>query len=236
VSNLPKIDEFFEAGAHFGHLREKWHPKMKPYIFSIRNNTHIFNLESTLESLEKAIDFIKAQIVDGKMVLFIGTKRQAREAIKEAAITLGMPYIDYRWLGGTLTNFETIQKNLKRFKEAQEKNKDKEFVSVMTKKEKKNFDLELEKMERNLGGIQDIERIPDALFIVDAIGEKVAVEEANQMNLPVIGIIDSDSNPDKFAYPIPANDDSKLTIKLILKTIVENCQDTKKNTKKEAKK
>jgi small subunit ribosomal protein S2 len=224
MSDLPKIEELFQAGAHLGHLRGKWNPKMKPYVFTIRNNTYIINLDKTIEGLKKAIDFIKKLIQEEKMILFVGSKRQAKEAVRKTAEALGMPYIDYRWLGGTLTNFETIQKALSKFEKMVEKKNNQEFMQSMTKKEQKNFLLNLEKMEKSFGGVIKMKKIPDALFVVDTVEEKVAVNEANRLKIPIVAIVDSNSDPSKIDYPIPANDDSRKAIEIILNSIKDNCQ------------
>jgi len=228
--DLPTIEELMETGAHFGHIRKRWHPKMSPYIFGIRNNVHIINLEKTRECLAKAIDFVGRLIDEKKTILFVGTKRQAKEAIKKTAGELNMPYIDFRWLGGTLTNFETVAKATNKLKILERQSEDKEFFAKMTKKERKNFLVELDKMDKTLSGIKEMKSLPDALFIIDTIEEKVAVAEAIKLEIPIIAIIDSNSDPSQIAYPIPANDDSKLAIDLIMETIVKGVKKLKIET------
>ncbi len=240
--DLPKLEELMDAGAHFGHIRKRWHPKMSPYIFTIRNNVHIINLEKTRDCLGKAIDFIKQLMGEGKTILFVGTKRQAKEAIKKTAVELNMPYIDFRWLGGTLTNFETVAKATNKLRTLERQSEDKEFFEKMTKKERKNFLVELDKKDKTLGGIKEMKSLPDALFVIDAVEEKVAVAEAVKLEIPIAAIIDSNSDPSKIAYPIPANDDSKLAVNLIMESIIKGAKKPKsemtgkKNTDKEIKK
>lgn len=232
--NLPTLEQLMEAGAHYGHIRGKWNPKMKPYIFSVRNNTHIFNIEKTIICLKKGVEFIQQLISEDKTILFIGTKRQAKDAIKNLAQSLEMPYINFRWLGGTLTNFNTIQQALKKFENLEKQKKDQKFFGKLTKKEQKNFSVKLEKMDKTLSGLRRMNSLPDALFVIDANQERVAILEANNLNIPIIGIIDSSADPAKIDYPIPANDDSRLTIDLLLNSILTACQ--KDKAKKSSKK
>ena len=219
-ADLPTLEQLMEAGAHFGHIREKWHPKMEPYVFGIRNNTHIINLEKTLQCLKKAQDYLQKLLANNKTILFVGTKGQAKEAIKNTAQALKMPYVDSRWLGGTLTNFETVRKALRKFEDLEKQKQEKDNFKKLTKKEQRTFNLQLEKMEKTLGGIREMKSLPDALFVADTIDEKVAVSEANGLDIPVVAIVDSDSDPTKIDYPIPANDNSKLAIQLILGSIL----------------
>lgn len=243
MSDIPTLEQLMEAGAHFGHIRKKWNPKMKPYIFTVRNNTHIINLEKTLECLQKARQYLQKLISEKKVILFVGTKRQAKDKIKKTALALNMPYVDLRWLGGTLTNFETVRKALKKFEDLEERKQNKEFFKKLTKKEQKNFNVRLEKMEKSLGGIKELKSLPDVLFVADTVEEKVAVSEANGLNIPIIAIVDSNSDPSKIDYPIPANDNSKLAIELILDSLLAACKKgvskkekaRKKSAKKEIK-
>ena len=233
--DLPSLEQLMEAGAHFGHIRKKWHPKMAAYIFTVRNNAHIINLEKTLQCLKKAQEYLQKLLADNKTILFVGTKRQAKEAIKNTARALKMPYADYRWLGGTLTNFETVRKALGKFEDLEEQKQDKENFKKLTKKEQKNFNLQLEKMERTLGGIREMKSLPDVLFVADTVEEKVAVLEANKLDIPVVAIVDSDSDPSKIDYPIPANDNSKMAIQLILDSILAALKEKPKKEKVKAK-
>ncbi len=239
MSDIPTLEQLMEAGAHFGHIKKKWHPKMEPYIFTVRNNTHIINLEKTQECLKKAQDYMQKLIATpkgsppgkGKTILFVGTKGQTKEAIKKTAEALKMPYVDLRWLGGTLTNFETVRKALKKFEDLEKQKQDKEFFKKLTKKEQKNFNVRLEKMEKSLGGIREMKSLPDVLFVADTVEEKVTVEEANKLGIPLVAIVDSNSDPSKIDYPIPANDNSKIAVQLILDSILTACQKQPKNTK-----
>jgi len=215
---MPTLTQLLEAGAHFGHKKERSHPKAKSFIFSIRDSVYVIDLEQTLEKLQKAIEYLKGQIEAGKTVLFVGTKRQAKETIKKTAGNLAMPYIVERWLGGTLTNFETISKSLKQLTQLEELMKAEEFAKY-TKKERMRTEKKVEKLSLLFEGIKDIKFIPDILFVVDTVGEGVAINEAKRMNIPIVGICDTNANPTLIDYPIPANDDSEKTIKLILEAI-----------------
>jgi small subunit ribosomal protein S2 len=231
MADLPKIEDLLISGAHLGHQKGRWNPKMEPYISSIKNNVHIINLEKTLEGLEKAQNFIKDLLKENKTILFVGSKRQAKEAIKKTAMALKMPYIDYRWLGGTLTNFETIQKALATYNKLNANKTDKEFMGEMTKKEQKNFMVKLEKMEKSFGGIVGMTKHPDAVFIIDTNEEKVAVAESMKFDIPIVATVDTNSDPSKIDYIIPMNDDSRSTINLVMDSIVKNCQKVKVSTK-----
>jgi len=219
------VKDLLTAGAHFGHKKERWNPKMRPFIFATRENIHIIDLEKTVEETEKALKFIAEISKKGGKILFVGTKRQAKDLVKKAAIDCKMPYVVNRWLGGLLTNFDTIRKRLKRLKDLEAQRESGE-LSKFTKREQAKIDEEIEKLEFNIGGIRDLTALPDALFIIDAVTEEVAVKEANRLDIPIIATCDTNSDPSKIAYPIPANDDAIKTIeyfcKLISETIKEN--------------
>ena len=208
------MKQLLEAGVHFGHQTRRWDPKMAEYIFQARNGIHIIDLQKTSKKIDEAYEFLKTQAEEGKKVLFVGTKKQAQECIKEAAEKCGMYYVDQRWLGGMLTNFGTIKKRIQRLKDIEQMQEDGTF-EVLPKKEVINLKKELEKLELNLGGIKDMETIPDVLFIVDPKKEANAIKEAKKLNIPVVGIVDTNCNPEVLDYPIPGNDDAIRAVKLI---------------------
>ncbi|AEK57490.1 MULTISPECIES: 30S ribosomal protein S2 [Acidithiobacillus] len=202
-----------EAGAHFGHQSRYWHPKMAPYIFGERNRIHIINLEHTLPMLRTALAFLEQVSRKHGRVLFVGTKRQAREAIEEEARRCGAFYVNQRWLGGTLTNFKTIRQSLRRFEELEQMSVD-GTLEKLTKKEVLTLTREREKLERSLGGIKDMTGVPDALFVIDVGHENIAVAEAKKLGIPVVGVVDSNCDPSPIDYPIPGNDDATRAIRL----------------------
>ncbi len=206
------MKDLFEAGAHFGHQTQRWNPKMAPYIFTQKNKVHIINLAKTVEKMEEAKKFIQQIVKDDGKILFVGTKKQAQGIIKEEAAKAGMPYVAERWLGGMLTNFQTIASRTKYLKDQQRKI---EEGKDMTKKERLKAQQEIEKLEATLGGILDITRVPDAIYIVDIQKEVTAVREAKKIGIPIIAIVDTNVNPELADYPIPANDDAVKAIKLI---------------------
>ena len=208
------MKQLLEAGVHFGHQTRRWDHKMAEYIFQARNGIHIIDLQKTSKKIDEAYEFLKTQAEEGKKVLFVGTKKQAQECIKEAAEKCGMYYVDQRWLGGMLTNFGTIKKRIQRLKDIEQMQEDGTF-EVLPKKEVINLKKELEKLELNLGGIKDMETIPDVLFIVDPKKEANAIKEAKKLNIPVVGIVDTNCNPEVLDYPIPGNDDAIRAVKLI---------------------
>lgn len=224
---MPTLSELLEAGAHFGHKKEKSSPRSRQFIYTIRDSVYVINLEKTLEQLEKAIEILKKEISAGKVVLFVGTKPQAKEAVKKIASSLNMPYMIERWPGGMLTNFETIHKSLKTLADLEGKIKSEEF-SLFTKKERKNIEEKAAKLNLLFEGIKKLEKIPDALFIVDTVKEAVAVSEARKMEIPIVGICDTNANSDLIDLPIPANDDSEKSIQLILEKIEEGVKSEKK--------
>lgn len=226
---LPKVEEMLSAGMHFGHAKSRWHPKMKDYIFTDRKGVYIINLEKSQEKLKGALEFIENLVKEGKTILFVGTKNQVKKPMKELAQEAAMPYVIEKWLGGTLTNFLIFKKMIKRFKDLIEEKKLGKLERY-TKKERLEFDREIAKLDIKVGGLANLNKLPDALFIWDVKKEKTAVMEARKKNIPVIALCDTNVNPDQINYPIPGNDDATKTIKLIL----ESLRETILNTKKEA--
>ncbi len=208
------MKQLLEAGVHFGHQTRRWDPKMAEYIFQARNGIHIIDLQKTSKKLDEAYEFMKQQAEEGKTVLFVGTKKQAQECMKEAAQKCGMFYVDQRWLGGMLTNFGTIRKRVDRLKELETMQEDGTF-DVLPKKEVIILKKEMEKLEKNLGGIKDMTEIPGVIFLVDPKKERIAILEAKKLNIPVVGLIDTNCNPEEVDYAIPGNDDAIRAVKLI---------------------
>ena len=207
------LRQLLEAGVHFGHHTRRWNPKMEPYIFGKRNNIHIINLEKTVPMLYEALEAIKSIAKNGGKFLFVGTKRSASELIAQAAINCGQYYVNHRWLGGMLTNWETVSKSIKKLKSLEERIESGE-INSLTKKEKLNIERQKEKLDLTLGGIKNMNGVPDAMFIIDTNKEAIAVLEANNLNIPVIAICDSNTNPLGVDYPIPGNDDALRAISL----------------------
>ena len=205
--------QMLEAGVHFGHQTRYWNPRMAPFIFGHRNKIHIINLEQTMVMYTEALKFARGLASNKGTILFVGTKRQAREIVREEATRCGMPFVDYRWLGGMLTNFKTVKQSIKRLKEMETMVAD-GSVDRMPKKEALHFQRELAKLQRSLGGIKTLDGLPDALFIIDVGYQKGAVAEAKKLEIPVIGIVDTNNSPDGIAYVIPGNDDSSRAIRL----------------------
>lgn len=220
LRSMIPIEQLLEAGAHFGHLRRRWNPKMRPFIYGERDGIHIIDLRKTVVLLDlarqAALDFAS----EGKIILFVGTKPQAKEAIKAAAQRCGMPYVVERWLGGMLTNFSTIRRSIKRLATIDKMEADGTFEKL-TKKERLLLSRERDRLRLVFGGIEDMTRLPGALFVVDIKKEDIAVKEAHILGIPVIGIVDTNSDPEQVDYPIPANDDSIKTIELIANTLSE---------------
>ena len=208
------MKQLLEAGVHFGHQTRRWDPKMAEYIFQARNGIHIIDLQKTSKKLDEAYAFLKEQVEEGKEVLFVGTKKQAQECVKEAASTCGMYYVDQRWLGGMLTNFGTIQKRIQRLKDLETMQEDGTF-EVLPKKEVIMLKKEMEKLEKNLGGIKEMNKMPGVMFVVDPKKERIAILEARKLNIPVIGLVDTNCNPEDVDYAIPGNDDAIRAVKLI---------------------
>ncbi len=205
--------QMLEAGVHFGHQTRYWNPKMAPYIFGHRNKIHIINLEKTLALYQEALKFVRQLAANKGSILFVGTKRQAREILHEEAVRCGMPYVDHRWLGGMLTNFKTVKQSIKRLKEMEGMVED-GSLERLSKKEALGIQRELTKLQRSLGGIKDLPSLPDALFIIDVGYHKGAVTEAIKLGIPVVAVIDTNHSPDKIDYVIPGNDDSSRAIRL----------------------
>jgi small subunit ribosomal protein S2 len=214
------MKELLEAGVHFGHQTRRWNPKMKPFIFGKRNGIHIIDLQKTLKHFEEAAEFVRELAGNGRNILFVGTKRQAQDTIREEATRCGMFYMNHRWLGGTMTNFDTIKKSITRFKEIEVAlaNED----SHLTKKERIGLERQRKKMERAIGGIKDMEGLPEALFVVDTEHEHIAVKEANRLGIPVIAVVDTNCDPEDVDFPIPGNDDAIRAIRLFTSRIADN--------------
>lgn len=218
--------ELLEAGAHFGHRTRFWNPKMGEYIFGSRNKIHIINLEKTMPMLNDVINYVGRLASNKAKILFVGTKRAAQESIREHAKRCGMPYVDHRWLGGMLTNYKTVRQSIFRLKELKEM-KEKGLFNDMIKKEALMLTRELEKLDRGLGGIENMGGLPDALFVVDVGFEHIAVEEARRLKIPVIGIVDTNNSPDNIDYVIPGNDDSMRAIDIYVRCIADAILDGK---------
>jgi len=214
--------DLLQAGAHFGHQTRYWNPKMDEYIFGARNNIHIIDLERTVPAFNAALGLARNLAANKNMVLFVGTKRAAGKVIKEEAERAGMPYVSHRWLGGMLTNYKTIRASVKRLRELEAQQADGTF-DKLTKKEALMRRRDMEKLERSIGGIKDMGGLPDALFVVDVDHERIAVTEANKLGIPVIGVVDTNSDPDGVDYVIPGNDDAIRAIKLYVGGIADAC-------------
>lgn len=212
--------QMLEAGVHFGHQTRYWNPKMAPFIFGERSKIHIINLEKTLPLFDDAVNYLGSVSAKRGTVLFVGTKRAARESVKEHARRCGMPYVDHRWMGGTLTNFKTVRQSIRRLKELEEMFAENRHER-MSKKEALGLKRELEKLERNLGGIKDMGSLPQAMFVVDVGYEKIAVNEARKLGIPVIGIVDTNNSPDGIDYVIPGNDDAIRSISLYIEAVAD---------------
>ncbi len=206
--------QMLEAGVHFGHQTRFWHPKMRPYIFGERNKIHIINLEKTLPLFQEAMQFLKRLAANKGTILFVGTKRQAQEIIREEAIRAGCPHVSHRWLGGMLTNYRTVRKSIERLKQLEATLQDEASSQKLSKKELLTLERERVKLERSLGGIKDMQGLPDALFVIDVGHEYIAVAEANRLGIPVVGVVDSNCKPDGVDYIIPGNDDAIRAIRL----------------------
>ncbi|HEX9640812.1 MAG TPA: 30S ribosomal protein S2 [Candidatus Krumholzibacteria bacterium] len=207
------LKDLLEAGVHFGHQTRKWNPKMRDYIFIARGGIHIIDLQKTLRHVERAYDFLVKTSAAGKDVLFVATKKQARQSVREAAQAVGMPWVTERWLGGMLTNFQTISKSIAKLEEIEVKLAD-PIAANLSKKEALELSRLGDKLRRNLGGIRDMKRVPGAVFVIDTNEEAIAVREANKLGIPVVGIVDSNADPDPIQYPIPGNDDAIRAIQL----------------------
>lgn len=209
-----------EAGVHFGHQTRFWDPKMAQYIFGHRNKIHIINLEKTLVMYQDAMKYVRQLSTNKGVILFVGTKRQARDIVREEAIRCGSPYVDQRWLGGMLTNFKTIKQSIKRLQDMETMTQD-GTLEKLSKKEALDIQRDLEKLNRSLGGIKDMKGIPDAMFVIDVGYQKGAVTEANKLGIPIVGVVDTNHNPDKVSYVIPGNDDSSQAIRLYARGVAD---------------
>jgi small subunit ribosomal protein S2 len=217
--------QLLESGVHFGHQTRRWNPKMKRFIFTERNGIYIIDLQQSLDFIDRAYEFIKETVAHGGSVLYVGTKKQAQEAIAEQARRVGMPFVNQRWLGGMLTNFTTVYKRLQRLKELEEIDFDDVAGSSLTKKELLHLKRERDKLERSLGGIRDMSRVPSALWVVDTKKEHIAVSEARKLGIPVIAILDTNCDPDEVTYPIPGNDDAIRSVALLTRVVADAVAD-----------
>jgi small subunit ribosomal protein S2 len=224
--------EMLEAGVHFGHQTRYWNPKMAPYIFGHRNKIHIVNLEKTLAMYQDALKFVRQLATNRGTVLFVGTKRQAREIIREEALRAGAPFVDHRWLGGMLTNYKTVKASIKRLKDMEGMTAD-GTMDRLAKKEALRYQRELAKLDRSLGGIKDMNGLPDAMFVIDVGYQKGAVQEANKLGIPVIGVVDTNHNPEGVDYIIPGNDDSSRAIRLYARGIADAFMEGRNDVVKE---
>ncbi len=212
------MKQLLEAGVHFGHQTRRWNPKMAEYIFTERNGIYIIDLQKTVKKIEEAYDFIREVSADGGEILFVGTKKQAQETIKEEAVRVGMHYVDARWLGGMLTNFKTIKKRIERLAQLHKMEEDGTF-DLLPKKEVIGLRGEMEKLEKYLGGIKEMKKAPAAIFIVDPRKERIAIAEAKKLNIPIVAIVDTNCDPEDVDYVIPGNDDAIRAVKLVVSTI-----------------
>jgi len=221
MAKLPTILEMLQSGVHFGHQISRWHPKMKPFIYGTRNNVHIVNLEKTAEQLTQACDFMQKVVSTGGTILFLGTKNQVKPILEREAKRCGMPYISEHWIGGFLTNFSIVIKLAKKYKDLVRRKEAGELVKY-TKKEQLDFEKEINKLQLMVYGIKDLEKLPEAIFVWDVKSEKTAVKEAKVKKVPIIGICDTNTNPEGIDYIIPCNDDATKAIELII-TFIANC-------------
>ncbi len=226
MSITVNMRELLQAGVHFGHQTRYWNPKMAPYLFGARNKIHIINLEHTVPAFNSALEFVEKLSSGKNKILFVGTKRAASNLIKQEAERCGMPYVSHRWLGGMLTNYKTIRASIKRYRDLESQENDGTF-DKLTKKEALMRRRMKEKLEKSIGGIKDMAGLPDALFVVDVEHERIAITEANKLGIPVIGIVDSNSDPDGVDYVIPGNDDAIRAVKLYVSKIADACSSSK---------
>jgi small subunit ribosomal protein S2 len=221
MAQVVSMKQLLESGVHFGHQTRRWNPKMKRYILTERNGIYIIDLQQSLDYIDRAYEFIKETVAHGGTVMYVGTKKQAQEAIAEQARRVGMPFVNQRWLGGMLTNFSTVYKRLQRLKELEEMDFDNVAGSGMTKKELLQLRREHEKLDRTLGGIRDMARVPSAIWVVDTKKEHIAVNEARKLRIPVIAILDTNCDPDEVNYPIPGNDDAIRSVAILTRIIAD---------------
>lgn len=222
---MPSVSmrEMLQAGVHFGHQTRYWNPKMRNYIFGARNKIHIINLEHTVPAFNEALDMVKQLATKKKKIMFVGTKRAAQKVIQEQAERVGQPFVSHRWLGGMLTNYKTIRASIRRYRDLEAQSKDGTFEQL-TKKEALMRTRDMEKLERSIGGIKDMNGLPDILFVVDVDHERIAIQEANKLGIPVIGVVDTNSNPDGINYVIPGNDDAIRAVRLYVTAIADACE------------
>ena len=218
------MKQLLEAGVHFGHQTRRWNPKMAPYIYGERNGIHIIDLRQTLDQVNRSVDYVRDMVANGGTLLFVGTKKQAQQPIADAADAAGMPYVNYRWLGGMLTNFATIQKRIFYMRELERMDETGEN-DALTKKERLLLRREMEKLQANLGGVRDLRAVPDAVFLVDLNIEHTAVKEAQRLGLTVIALVDSNCDPDPVDFVIPGNDDAIRSAELIASALAEACKE-----------
>ena len=217
ATNVVTMQQLLEAGAHFGHQTHRWNPRMKPYIFGDRNGVHIIDLSQSVPLFARALDFVSQSVARGGKVLFVGTKRQAQDAVAEAARASGQHFVNHRWLGGMLTNWKTISNSIKRLKSLEEQLSG--DTAGLTKKEVLQLTRERDKLEKSLGGIRDMGGLPDVMFVIDTNKEELAIKEANVLGIPVVAILDSNSNPQGIAFPVPGNDDASRAIRLYCEAV-----------------
>jgi len=221
---IVSMKQLLEAGVHFGHQTRRWNPKMAPYIFTERNGIYIIDLQKTVKKLEEAYYFVRDLAVDGETILFVGTKKQAQDAVKDEALRVGMYFVNARWLGGMLTNFKTMRRRIDRLAQLRKMQEDGTF-DMLPKKEVIKLHLEIEKLEKYLGGVKDMKKLPGALFIVDPRKERNAIAEAHKLGIPIVAIVDTNCDPDEIDYVIPGNDDAIRAIKLISQTMANAVQE-----------
>lgn len=231
--SVVSMKQLLEAGVHFGHQTRRWNPKMSEYIFTERNGIYIIDLQKTVKKLEQAYNFVQDATKDGGEILFVGTKKQAQDSIREEAERCGMPFVNARWLGGMLTNFTTIRRRINRLKQLRTMEEDGTF-DLLPKKEVIKLNLEIEKLEKFLGGIKNMKKLPAAMFIVDPRKEKIAVAEAHKLGIPVVAIVDTNCDPDEIDYVIPGNDDAIRAVKLIAQTMANAVMEGRQGEQEEA--
>ena len=231
--SVVSMKQLLEAGVHFGHQTRRWNPKMSEYIFTERNGIYIIDLQKTVKKLEQAYNFVQDATKDGGEILFVGTKKQAQDSIREEAERCGMPFVNARWLGGMLTNFTTIRRRINRLKQLRTMEEDGTF-DLLPKKEVIKLNLEIEKLEKFLGGIKNMKKLPAAMFIVDPRKEKIAVAEAHKLGIPVVAIVDNNCDPDEIDYVIPGNDDAIRAVKLIAQTMANAVMEGRQGEQEEA--
>jgi len=214
--------DLLKAGAHFGHQTRYWNPKMGKYIFGARNKIHIINLEQTVPAMNEALNFIQSLAENKNKILFVGTKRAAAKIIKEEATRANQPYVNHRWLGGMLTNYKTIRQSIRRYRDLETQSQDGTF-DKLTKKEALERTREMDKLERSIGGIKEMGGLPDALFVIDVDHERIAIKEANKLGIPVIGVVDTNNDPDGVDYVIPGNDDAIRAIQIYVQAVADTC-------------